>query len=79
MVIFFSTQTLGDLKFSAGGRRCFLGSKYDEESARQTGGQTGRQTLFHITLQYFFQKAVTVTTLLLFGPVTLHCRTFLFI
>ena len=42
----------------------------------------GRQMLLHVQLWYLFSsyklpKTVTVTTLLLFGPVTLLCGTFL--
>ena len=45
-------------------------------------GQAGGQTLLHVQLWYLFSsyklpKTVAVTTLLLFGPVTLLCATFL--
>ena len=37
---FFSTQTLGELKFFAGGRSCFFWQKCEEESGGQVRGQT---------------------------------------
>ena len=65
----------------------FFGQKCDEASGGQTGGQTGRQTggqtLLPISVVFFssykLPKTVTVTTLLLFGHVTLLFGTFLFI
>ena len=64
---FFSTQTLGELKFVT----CFFGQKCDKESERQVGGQK----LLHIQLQYFFSHKLpkTVITLLLFVHVTMLC------
>ena len=37
-VIFLSTQILGQLKFFAGNRHCFLGQKCDEQSVEQAAG-----------------------------------------
>ena len=58
-------------------RTLFFGQKCDEESVGQAGGRM----LVHVYLRYFFPhkspKTVTVTTLLLFGHVTLLCGTFL--
>ena len=58
VIFFFSTQTVGELKFFAGDRR----STYNGD----------------IFPSYKLPKTVTVT-LLLFGPVTLLCGTFLLI
>ena len=56
----------------------FFGQKCGEELVGQAGGQT----LLHVQLRYSFYshklpKTVTVSTLLLFGPVALLCGTFL--
>ena len=80
---FFSTQTLvtDTGEFFAGDRQ-FFGQKRDYELV----GQAGEQMLLHLYLLYFFHHTscqgplpVTVTTLLLFGHVTLLCGTFLYI
>ena len=50
----------------------FSGQKCEEELVGQAGGQTGGQALLHIVFSsYKLPKTVTVTTLLLFGHLTL--------
>ena len=76
----FSSQTLsGELKFFAGDKRCFLGrnvmnSWYD----RREDGHFSTYDCSIFSL-YKLPKTVIVAMLLLFGPVTLLCGTFVFI
>ena len=72
-VIYFPSQTLSELKFFASDRRCF--------SAEMWGGVGRTEASPRISAvlfsSYKLPKTVTVTTLLLFGQVTLLCGTFL--
>ena len=75
---FFNTNTKW-VKVFCRWQTLFFGQKCDEESVGWAGGQTLR----HAYLWYLFSsnklpKTVTVTMLLLFGPVTLLCGTFRF-
>ena len=55
----------------------FFGQKCEEESVGQVGGQTLLLCSCGIFFPHKLPTTVTVSTLLLFGPVTLLCGTFL--
>ena len=71
-----SSQILGELMFLLV-TNTFFRWKCEEESVGQAGGRRFSMYSCGIFSSYQLPKTVTVTTLLLFGPVMLLCGTFL--